>query len=280
MQKVSVVIPTMKGREEMLKRLIASITENCQIIVVDDEDLLLAGKRNKGARQATGEYLFFVDDDNHLKDGAIEKMVENFEESIGVMGMIACYSDKKMKIADGGSMRSMLTGFTSGERTNDIWPGDDYYGWTYERRCEIYDVDEVANAFMIPRAIFEEVGGFDEVNFPIDLDEADICRRIKNMGYRVVMNPLAVCYHASQTYSPIPNFRRSLNAYCMGNHRIRYQRKHLNALSYWVFVIVFCPVFVCFYTLSLFWKRNPRMIKPFLHGVLHGLQNRRTNKYK
>lgn len=276
----------MLGREAMLNKLLSTLPKNCEIIIIEDEDLLLAAKRNKGARFATREFLFFVDDDNYLKIGALDKMLSIFDETIGVMGMTACYSDREFYIADGGSRRNYLTGFTRGLRTNEHLYAQFSPG-IYPVMCprwdswfEIYEVDEVANAFMIPRHIFEEAGGFDEENFPIDLDEADLCKRIKDMDYRIVMNPLAVCYHHSQTYSPIPNFRRKLNAYCMGNHRIRYSRKHLAPLSYWVHVIVFVPVFVCFYTLSLVWKRNTKMIFPFLHGVLDGLRNRRTNQYQ
>ena len=271
--KISVIIPTMKGREALLAKLLSTLPDDCEKIVVDDEDLLLAAKRNKGARQAKGEYLFFVDDDNYLKDFALFEMLKAFHETIGVMGMTACYDDKKMIIADGGSDRCMITGFTIGQYTNRKF--SDLYAPSV-----IYPVDEVANAFMIPRHVFDESGGFDEENFPIDLDEADLCKRIKDMGYRIVYNPKAICYHKSQTYSHIPNFRRPLNAYFMGRNRQLYQGKHLNALSYCVYVAFFLPVFVGFYTASLIWRKNISMISPFLKGVFDGLRGCRTNKYQ
>lgn len=270
-QTVSVIIPTMKGREELLKRLLDSIPKGYETITIDDDSMLLAAKRNFGASLAQGDLFLFIDDDNYLEANAIENMVRSFNDNIGVMGMVACYDDKKKLIADGGSKRWYLSGFTWGVNTNK--PLCDVL--TY-----VYKVDEVANAFMISRRLFESLGGLDEENFPIDLDEADFCKRAKNVGYKIVMNPKAICYHRSITYSHIPNFRRPMNAYCMGNHRIRYQRKHLNALSFGVFSIIFCPIFVCFYTASLVWKRNPRMIVPFLKGVIDGFLNRRTNQYQ
>ena len=269
--KVSVIIPTMKGREEMLQLLISTIPPEHEIIVIDDEDLLLAAKRNKGARQAKGEYLFFVDDDNYIKQGSIGWMVNNFDEEVGVMGMTACYDNKKLIIADGGSKRNYLNGFTKGLKTNSN---------ILEQSPSFYYVDEVANAFMIPRHVFEDSGGFDEENFPIDLDEADLCKRIKDMGYEIVMNPLAICYHKSQTYSHIPDFRRPLNAYFMGRNRQLYQRKHLNALSYCVYVAFFLPVFVCFYTGSLIWRKKFSLIPHFLKGVFDGLRGCRKNQYQ
>src|SRR3990167_8482044 len=204
--KVSVIIPTIKGREEMLKRLISTIPREHEIIVVDDEDLLLAAKRNKGAIRSTGEYLFFIDDDNYLRDDdPINKMLESFARIVGVMGMTAAYDDNKNIIADGGSKRNYLTGFTKGLLTNKKLM--DEYRYKTGKMC--YQVDEVANAFMIHKDVFfGDTYGFDEVNFPIDLDEADLCKRIKDRGYLIVMNPRAICYHKSQTYNWIPNFRR------------------------------------------------------------------------
>jgi len=271
MIKISCIIPTMKGREAMLQKLLSTLPEDCEKIVVNDEDLLLAAKRNKGARQAKGEYLFFVDDDNYLKDFSLCKMLEYFGETIGVMGMTACYDDKKMIIADGGSRRNYLTGFTEGVRTN---------AKVYEGVLgDLYAVDEVANAFMIRRDIFEATGGFDEKNFPIDLDEADLCKRIKDMGYRIVMNPHAICYHKSITYSALPGFRRKLNAYTLPCHKLRYQGKYLNALSYWMFVVFFLPLHVGLYTAALVWRRQFQMIIPYMRGTFDGLFGCRKNPY-
>lgn len=273
MPKISCIIPTMKGREALLNKLLSTIPDEYEKIIVADEDLLLAAKRNKGARQATGDYLFFVDDDNYLEEFALNEMLRNFHSNIGVMGMTACYADRKRIIADGGSSRNFLTGFTKNWRTNQ----------------KIYDpipeaakgkIDEVANAFMIRKSVFEDVGGFDEENFPIELDEADICKRIKDMGYAVVMNPRAICYHASYNYSHIPDFRRQFCASYHGRNRILFQRKHNSTLRYWLYLIVFMPVFVVFYTASLLWRRKPAMVWHFLRGLWDGLRGRRENTYQ
>lgn len=262
----------MKGREKLLKRLLDSLPIGCEVIIVDDPDLLLAAKRNKGASQARGEYLLFIDDDNYLAPGAIEAAYELAKNPfVGVVGFMACYDDQRNVIADGGSKRSYLTGFTWGVNTNRFWD---------EIVHKPYQVDEVANAFMIRREVFEGLGGLDEANFPIDLDEADFCKRSKDFGLVVMMHPRARCYHSSQTYSPIPNFRRPMNAYCMGKHRITYQKLHLSALSYGMFVAVFMPVFVGFYTASLMGRGKFQLIPHFLKGVVDGLRGRRENPYQ
>jgi len=256
----------------MLQKLLSTIPDEYEKIVVDDEDLLLAAKRNKGARQATGEYLFFVDDDNYLEPGAIEAALELARQpGIGVVGFMACYDDKKDLVADGGSKRNYLTGFTRGVNTNA----------TYSTLDKIpYEVDEVANAFMVHSKDFFRLYGFDEKNFPIDLDEADFCRRAKEEGLKIMMAPKARCFHKSITYSPIPDFRRSLNAYYMARNRTIFARISNSHIRYCVHLVFFFPIFCGFYTLSLIWRRKPLMLIPFYQGLFDGLFNRRTHKYQ
>lgn len=271
--KISVIIPTTAGREELLKKLLSTIPDEYEKVVVDDEDLLLAAKRNKGAMKAKGEYLFFVDDDNYLEPGAIEAALElaESEDHIGVVGFMACYDDKTDMVADGGSMRNYLTGFTSGVNTNAVYS-------TLDKKP--YEVDEVANAFMIHSEDFFMLYGFDEKNFPIDLDEADFCKRVKDLGLKVIMAPKARVYHKSITYSPIPDFRRPMNAYFMGRNRIIFQGICNSPLRYCVYLVFFMPVFIGFYTLSLLWRRKPMMVFHFLKGTFHGILGRRKNKYQ
>lgn len=272
MPLVSVIIPTMPGREAMLKKLLSTIPDKYEKIVVGDTNILLAAKRNKGAQKAKGEYLLFIDDDNYLEPGAIEEALELAEQDwVGVVGFMACYDDKKDSIADGGSKRNYLTGFTTGINTNTSWS---------EIHKEPYEVDEIANAFMMHEELFYELGGFDEKNFPIDLDEADFCKRAKDKGYKIMMCPMARCYHKSQTYSHIPNFRKELYAYFHGRNRILYSGKHNAGLRYLRHISIFLPLFVCYYTACLIWQRNFKVITPFLKGVFDGISRCYKNKYQ
>ncbi len=56
--------------------------------------------------------------------------------------------------------------------------------------------------FMTRRAVFEQLGGFDE-RFAIDFNDVDYCLRARRAGYRVVFTPYAQLYHdESGTFGP------------------------------------------------------------------------------
>lgn len=265
MSKVSVIIPTIKGREEMLARLVNGFPIDYDIVIVDG-DMSLSQKRHIGAMRSRGDYLLFIDDDNYIERGAVYTLLKIFtSKDVGIAGMMACYQDQKNRIADGGSKRDMMTGFTKGINTNKYVCDIDYYP---------YEVDEVANAFMISRKLYMDLGGLDVKRFPTELDEADLCFRAKRLGYKVMMCPLATCYHNSITYSRIPDFRRPKNAYFMGRNRVLFQKKHLNEDWYELYWMVFLPIFVVSYSLCLLYRRKPGYIKHFFKGVCDGLKGR------
>lgn len=269
MAKVSVIIPTIKGREQLLNKLLASLPDDCEQIIVPDEGLSLAQKRNKGATQSTGEHLLFIDDDNYTDSFAIQTLIICLGiKGVGVVGMMACYHDNPTKIADGGSRRNYLTGFTQGINTNKD---------RYTIDCAPYEIDEVANAFMIKRELFMKLNGFDNRRFPTELDEADLCYRAHKLGYKTMICPMAVCYHQSITYSRIPDFRRPKNAYFMGRNRVLFQRKHLDVDWFDVYCMIFLPMFVLSYSLCLLYRRKLGMLYHFLKGVIDGLRNNLRN---
>lgn len=270
MRFVSAVIPTIPARAGMLKRLLESLPPDVERIVMPQSGMSLAKKRNEGAALSSEYFILFIDDDNELAPNVIDELVNRYRAGVGVIGLVACYDDDKEVVADGGSDRGYLSGFQKGRYTNAN---------IRDLPKDLYEVDEVANAFLVPERIFREVGGFDEKRFPIDLDEADLCKRIKDAGYKVMMCPTAITYHNSQTYSWIPDFRRPMNAFFMGRNRILFQQKHSSFLKYILYLLVFFPVFYFSYVAALIYRRKPWMIIHFTKGVWNGLQGRFANKY-
>jgi GT2 family glycosyltransferase len=60
----------------------------------------------------------------------------------------------------------------------------------------VRNVSAVTGACMMTRAdVFWEVGGFDEVRFPIAYNDVDLCLKIGAKGYRIIYTPHASLYH-------------------------------------------------------------------------------------
>jgi len=52
------------------------------------------------------------------------------------------------------------------------------------------------------RAVFDEVGGFDEINLPVAYNDVDLCLRIRERGYRILWTPYAELYHLESASRP------------------------------------------------------------------------------
>ena len=59
------------------------------------------------------------------------------------------------------------------------------------------EVEQPAGAFlMVSRAVWEELGGFDEGFYPVWFEDVDFCRRAIGRGYHIYYCPQAVAEHA------------------------------------------------------------------------------------
>lgn len=268
-EMISIVIPTYKGREKKLKELTDSIYGGHEIIIVDG-DKSLAAKRNEGASRATKDILLFVDDDNVFCTNTLKNIKFIFKtfDGIGVLGCVGTYASNTTKVCDGGSKRNFITGFTS-----DAWVNKSVIDMP-----EFVEVDEVANAFAIRREVFEELGGLDEESFPIDLDEADLCARVKRRGLAVFVASKCIVFHKSNTYSRLPDFRRLKNAYYLGRNKILFQKKHGH--NFGLYLLLFLPVTILGYSIILCGRGKLFHLYYFIKGVVHGIRGIKGDSFQ
>lgn len=303
---VSVVIPTFNRIKE-LTELVDSLVlinkyKDVEIIIVDNnskdinylkflekykpynikvklltnfEESALSKSRNMGIEEASGDFIFFIDDDNVVTEEVIEKLVKVTEadNTIGAVAPVALYYNERNKVLDAGAMRNYLNSFTINVFLNE----------DKERLPPIpFAVSEISNAFIVRSIIFKKIGMFDALNFPIDLDEADLCLRVKKAGYKILVVPQAHIYHKVfkiNTLSIISlRFRREKNAYYMGRNRVLFQRKHLSWWQYAIFLVLYLPIFYGLYFFSSLLPqpessllRRLKFISLFTQGVSAGL---------
>lgn len=149
---------------------------------------------NVGARQATGEFIFFLNPDTELEPGAVRALSE-FLQSQPAAAVVAptLYDMEGNFYPDQGSAElTPWTALAAHSVLHRVWPenpGARAY-WVKDRDTSLPQKLAVVpgTAFMIRRSVFEEIGGFDE-RFFIYFEESDLCRRVRAAGYEVWLTP-------------------------------------------------------------------------------------------
>lgn len=90
--KLSILIPTLKERAHMLSCLLVSLekekTEDVEVLIDDSPRHITTGhKRNLLIERATGEYIWFIDDDDEIVEGALTKVLKAIESGADVIGI-------------------------------------------------------------------------------------------------------------------------------------------------------------------------------------------------
>ena len=143
---------------------------------------------NLGAEAATGEILVFLNDDvRPLASSWLTKLVAQAQRpQVGVVGARLLYPS--------GSLQH--GGIAIGIGDGCGHPGRGTFecaNWKWLNTTR--DVSAVTGACLaIRRELFEELGGFDQ-RFPVNYNDADLCLRAAEAGYRVIYEAGAVLRH-------------------------------------------------------------------------------------
>jgi len=139
---------------------------------------------NLAARQARGRALLVLNPDCLPDDGDLRRLLALLDErpKAGLIGAVVCDADGKPDPAswrrDPLLRRSLNSLFgRSGETVN----------MQREIPAEVIEAEAVSGALMLlPRDLFERLGGFDEGYF-LHCEDLDLCRRVRDHGYQVLL---------------------------------------------------------------------------------------------
>ncbi|MBV9993333.1 MAG: glycosyltransferase family 2 protein [Alphaproteobacteria bacterium] len=221
--KVSIIVPT-RDRAELLDQCIQSVLASrgaypgeVEIIVMDNDSceqkthelfktyaerhgvrvIPFNGRfnwsaiNNLAARHATGEVLVFLNNDTVVlsQDWLAELVSTALRPEVGVVGARLLYEDGTVQHA------GVLIGVSGGavhEGMGELPSDGGYLGRTVLQR----NVLAVTGACMATRAaLFDELGGFDEIYLRVEFNDTDYCLRARDRGYAVVYEPFATLYH-------------------------------------------------------------------------------------
>src|SRR6266581_4632884 len=142
---------------------------------------------NRGAEKARGNYLTFLNNDTLVRDGWLSALVRTFAEEplAGIVGSKLVYPDGRLQEA-GGIIWQDASGWNYGKFDDASKPEYNY----------LREVDYCsAEALMIPKALFESVGGFDSRYSPAYYEDTDLAFKVRQAGYKVLYQPLSEVIH-------------------------------------------------------------------------------------
>lgn len=215
---VSIIIPSTIGGFEHLARLMPTLSQepNCEIIIVDNHSMDgttnylanyqctviinkvnegFAKANNKAVRIAQGDYLLFLNNDTVIEPGFVTKMHDTFaiNDQIAVVGCCIYTLDSNREIQHAGVMfTDDYLPYELGKEIPSIAPA---IPLNDPRIPAIREVPSVTAAcMMVKKAVFNEVGGFDEAYW-CGWEDNDLVLRIREQGYKVWYNGQAIVYH-------------------------------------------------------------------------------------
>jgi GT2 family glycosyltransferase len=215
---VSIIIPT-RDKKHLLEQCVCSVEERTdypryEIIILDNDSsdpetleylqritrkwpvlryprpFNFSAINNFGASQARGDYFLFLNNDTQvIQSEWLTAMMEHGQRpEVGAVGAKLLYPNGQVQHAGVVIGISGVAGHVFRH-----YPGDDAGDYNLigaVRNCSAV----TAACMLVPRRVFEEVGGFDE-RLVVALNDIDLCLRLRRQGYLIVYTPFALLYH-------------------------------------------------------------------------------------
>ena len=178
---------------------------------------------NLGASNARGQYVVFLNNDTEPSSRWLDELLFAFDafEGVGMAGAKLLYADGKLQEA-GGIVWNTGNPWNYGRGANARAPQ-----YNYTRQADYLS----GAAVMLPRTVWDVVGGFSEEFCPAYFEDTDLAFKVRAQGLKTVYAPMSVVYHfegmsnGTSTASGIkryqeinrPKFKRKWAAACRFN---------------------------------------------------------------
>jgi GT2 family glycosyltransferase len=207
--KLSIIIVAY-GSPSILERCLQSIpkTADWEVIVIDNmvNNIGFAAGCNRGAKQAKGKFLLFLNPDCIVDEKSLLCLVNHLETNPET-GIVApkIVNTEKQPQRSYSLQPTFASAFIVYSFIGSYFPKLPIVKnhWiTQGIATKTLRVGTVTGAaFMMPRALFTALHGFDE-RFFMYWEETDLCRRCLAQGKQIIFEPEAVVMHEGAACTP------------------------------------------------------------------------------
>ena len=169
-------------------------------LIASQDNLGFAKANNVVADRADTEWLLLLNPDTEVHEGAIDRLMDFSRDhpEAGITGGRTVFPDGSLNAAScwgritPWSAFCLATGLTSIFRDTTFFNPEGIGGW---KRDTAREVDIVVGCFLMIRlSLWKELGGFNPKYYMYG-EEADLCLRAREMGYRPMITPDAQIMH-------------------------------------------------------------------------------------
>lgn len=197
-----------------------------QVILIENKDNKgFSGGVNDGLRRSGGDFCVLLNPDADVVTLDFAKVEKHFEDKkLGLLAPKVIYPDGRTQPSF-GFYPTQLNLFLYFFKIAQHLPGGFLvYNnfWNKKYYTTKNEVDWASGAFMIiPKKVLEEIDYFDERYF-LYVEDVDLCRRIKERGYSIVVDPEIEISHilqASVQQDPARNFDHQSQSFTYYFHK-------------------------------------------------------------
>ena len=183
------------------QRVVADHLGDVRLHYLDNVDNLGFGPAcNRGAKLAHGDVLLFVNPDCLLEVDTAARLRATLEDAAdaGIVGADVLDAEGWPTTSSrrrDPTLRRVVATLSGAAAFESQWPALAGVAIPGKHPAEPESVDAISGAcFAIRRDVFARLGGFDEGYF-LHFEDLDLCRRVRDAGLRVMLDPAAPVRH-------------------------------------------------------------------------------------
>lgn len=242
-------------------------------VIVSKENLGFAGGNNLGVKAAKGEFLFFVNSDAELTEGAIETLLALFKDipNLGIVSPLLCYYNENPAI------QPDIIQYAGSTPVHPMTARNKTIGELEEDKGQYHTARPTAYvhgaAMMIPRYVIEAAGMMSE-KFFLYYEELDWTEKVRRAGYDIYIEPRAKIYHKE---SISIGKMSTLKTYYINRNRILFMRRNKTAKDLFAFILFLIFATIPKNALLFIVKGQFDHLTAFLKGIWWNVQHRNAN---